>query len=30
MERKVREKEYDLRWERGVLGWGVYIFRLPK
>jgi len=30
MERKGREKEYYLRWERGVLGWGVYIFRLPK
>jgi SAM-dependent methyltransferase len=30
MERKSKEKEYYLRWERGVLGWGVYIFRLPK
>jgi SAM-dependent methyltransferase len=27
--RKAKEKEYYLRWERGVLGWGVYIFRLP-
>ncbi len=29
MERKWREKENYLRWERGVLGWGVYVFRLP-
>lgn len=29
VERNGKEKDYYLRWERGVLGWGVYIFRLP-
>jgi SAM-dependent methyltransferase len=30
VERNGKEKEYYLRWERGVLGWGVYIFRLTE
>lgn len=29
MERKWKEKDLYLRWERGTLGWGVYVFRLP-
>lgn len=27
VERNTKEKKHYLRWERGVLGWGVYIFR---
>ncbi len=29
LERNGREKKYYLHWERSVLGWGVYIFRMP-
>jgi hypothetical protein len=28
LEKKGREKECYLRWERDALGWGVYVFRV--
>jgi hypothetical protein len=29
-EKKMKDKANYLKWERGVLGWGIFIFRMPK